>query len=82
MRAKPDMAAGFWSGLRFRLESELCAFARDIVDAISAAQKLCGFLDRAAEFDRGLEIVDVHLSPVCAVVDVHHWSRFSLRFPQ
>jgi hypothetical protein len=62
MRVKPDIiGAGRWS------QSQLFAFARDIVDATGAAQKLCGFLDRAAGFDRGLEIVDVHLAPGRAV---------------
>jgi hypothetical protein len=33
-------------------------------------------------FDRGLEVFDVHLGPVRAVVDVHHTSRFNLQRPQ
>jgi hypothetical protein len=55
------------SGPDVRSQSQLFAFARDIVDATGAAQKFCGFLDRAAGFDRGLEIVDVHLGPIGAV---------------
>jgi hypothetical protein len=36
--------------------------ARDIDDAVGAAQKFRGFLNRTAGFDRGLEIVDVQLT--------------------
>jgi hypothetical protein len=31
---------------------------------------------------RGHEGIYVHLDPVRAVVNVHHWSRLSVRFPQ
>jgi hypothetical protein len=41
MRVKPDI---------------IVAFPRDIIDAIGAAEKFGGFLDRAAGLDRGLEM--------------------------
>jgi hypothetical protein len=49
--------AGLKQSLIEKLQSQLSAFARDIVDAIGAAQKFGGFLDRAPGVDRHLEIV-------------------------
>jgi len=39
---------------------------------LGAAQKLGGFLDRAAGFDRGLKVIDIHPGPVRAVVNPSH----------
>jgi hypothetical protein len=56
--ASPECASNRTSsGPDARSQSQLFAFARDIVDATGAAQKFCGFLDRAAGFDRGLKVV-------------------------
>src|ERR1700676_3717209 len=78
---------GEGAGLRrwpvcFRLKPQLFALAGDVVDPIGTAEEPCGFLDRAAVFNFGLEVIDIHLGQVSAVVNVHHASRFSLRRPQ
>jgi hypothetical protein len=41
---------------------------------IRAAKKLRRFLNRAAGRDLGFEVVDIHLGPFGAVVNVHHKS--------
>jgi hypothetical protein len=51
------------------LQAELLALARDVLDAIGAAEKYGGFLDRASRVDCGPEVLDIHLSPVRAVVN-------------
>jgi hypothetical protein len=66
----------------FRLKAQLFALAGDVVDAIGTAEEPCGFLDRAAVFNFGLEVIDIHLGSVSVVVNVHHASRFDLRRPQ
>src|SRR4030081_2716819 len=55
------------------LKAELIAFACDV--AVGTAQKLSRLLNRATRYNRDLEIADIHLSPFCAVVDIHQDPR-------
>jgi hypothetical protein len=55
-------------------QAKLYAFAGHVFDAIGTAEKLCGFLDRSAGLDRGLEVIDIQLRPVRSVVNFHHRS--------
>src|ERR1700692_2177357 len=41
-------------------------------------RELSGFLDRVPGFNRGFQILDIHVGPVGTIVDVHRASRFSL----
>src|ERR1700730_3367726 len=52
----------------FRLKPQLFALAVDVVDPICTAEEPCGFLDQAAVFNFGLEVIDIHLGPVSALV--------------
>jgi hypothetical protein len=60
LRVKPDI-----SGAGPSASIPALRISVRIVDAIGAAQKFGGFLDQAAGFDRGLEIVDIaaHFAP-------------------
>jgi hypothetical protein len=55
---------GEGAGLRrwpvcFRLKAQLFALVGDVVDPIGTAEEPCGFLDRAAVFNGGLEVIDI-----------------------